>query len=91
MNGLPPELIEVFLLMLRDRTALMRLAIVKEDRATLVSMVHQVAGTGSSFGYPVLTEEGRRLEADLVAGVATKESVHDFVGICDYVLETARV
>jgi HPt (histidine-containing phosphotransfer) domain-containing protein len=75
--------------MLAERIVGMRAALANGDRVVLRQLVHQVAGTGASFGFDMLTEEGRRLEANLVEGVATSGALSDFIALCDTVVASA--
>ncbi len=91
MNALPPELMQAFMAMLAERIRHMRTAVQQGQLASIRTVVHQVAGTGGSFGFESLTQEGRRLETDIVAGVATEDDVMEFITLCEDVLTQARL
>ena len=90
MNVMPPELMLAFAAMLSERIRYMRSTVAAGEITAIRTVVHQIAGTGGSFGFESLTEEGRRLEGDLCAGVATEAAILDFIALCEDVLSQVR-
>lgn len=87
---LPLEIVEAFYDMLQARVRTMENALCEDDWVMFRKLVHQIAGTGGSFGLPRLTEEGRTLEREIATGTADLQLAYGFIALCRNAVEARR-
>jgi HPt (histidine-containing phosphotransfer) domain-containing protein len=88
---LPAEIVDAFYTMLDARIRQMNDALADGDWTAFRRLVHQIAGTGASFGLPRLTDDGRNLERELAAGANDLQSSYAYVALCRAALDEREV
>jgi HPt (histidine-containing phosphotransfer) domain-containing protein len=73
MTALPPEVLkqlqEEYLESFPDLLKLMRAALEKSDWKTIEQQFHKFAGSGSTYGLPLITEIARDIESYVIKNV----------------------
>jgi HPt (histidine-containing phosphotransfer) domain-containing protein len=87
---LPRQMVVAFAEMLAARITAMEDALLRADWPEIRRIVHQLTGTGASFGFPELTGEGRALEGALARGIGSADAVSSYVTTCRGALATLR-
>jgi CheY-like chemotaxis protein/HPt (histidine-containing phosphotransfer) domain-containing protein len=68
-------LLEMYAEDLEEHARLLRVALDEEDWEELREVAHRLKGSGGSYGYPAISETGRRLQDALVDGVKDRAEV----------------
>ncbi len=82
------ELVHVFVDGLPDRLAAFQQHMAEGDLAALAEIAHQLKGTAGSFGFPVITEQAKRVEQSAKAAddlKAIRRSVEELIALCQRV------
>ena len=86
------ELLIMYAAEMPDRINAIRLTFESRDRAGLIRLAHQLAGSAGSYGFPTLSLRARRLEICLKEGGDLEECadrITNVIDMCEQVLQMA--